>query len=150
MWRRRRRSSKVGGRCKKILYNIVMLIFTGHVDLLHCSDVYKINASLWQKSVPLAHVIDGVGHEKLGLQPVLLGHEQVACIHQGRPSPQDLHHQLACPRREEEAGTTPTEGVAREEVRVEASFAQDQLQLGCELPIVDELASPVGEGWGVF
>ena len=127
-----------------------MLIFTGHLGLLRCSNIYNINASLWQKKESSAHIIDGLGHEDLGLQPVLLGHEQVAGVHQGAPPPQDLHHQLAGPHREEEAGPSPAEGVAREEVRVEASLVQNLLQLGCELPVVDVLVGPVGEGWGIW
>ena len=64
--------------------------------------------------------------------------------------PQDLHHQLAGPHGEEKACPSPAEGVAREEVRVVASLVQTLLQLGCELPVVDVLVGPLGEGWGIW
>ena len=100
----------------------------------------------------LLHGVDGIGHKKLGIKPVLLGHKQVPCVHQGRPAPQDLHHQLAGPRGEEEARAPPPEGVATEEVRVEASFPQDRLQSSRELGVVDEplLAGVEGEGWSIW
>ena len=41
-------------RRHKILYNILVLIFTGHLGLLRCSNLYNINASLWQKKEKLS------------------------------------------------------------------------------------------------
>ena len=40
--------------------------------------------------------------------------------------------------------------MAAEEVWVQASLPQDQLQLGSELLLVDELIPPVGEGGGIW
>ena len=113
---------------------------TRYKDVPHCGK---------EVSVLLDHGVDSTSHQKLGIKPVLLGHVQVPGVHKGRPSAQDLHHQLASTHREEEARPATAEGMAAEEVGVEASLLEGQLQQAGKLLVVDVLVPAVREGWGI-